>query len=205
MRKVIINSQGKALLYDSKFLAVQDGLPPADYVLLQYVSLKNQLIDTEEKSTNNSEIEAGIRVTSASSVATYLWYSDSNSSGSTNTTAYCSGAGNWRFGNRTFSIPNATYVGNMHTFIQNENGVWIDDDKINSYSSVPTFTSSANLQFGSSSANGKMDVSFFKHSKSGVLVSHYIPVRRISDNTAGFWDLIKEEFTAGGTAGPVAE
>ena len=31
MRKVIINSQGKALLYDSKFLAVQDGLLPAGY------------------------------------------------------------------------------------------------------------------------------------------------------------------------------
>lgn len=205
MRKVLINSQGKALLNDSKFLAVQDGLPPADYVLLQYVSLKNQLIDTGEKSTNNSEIEAGIRVTSASSAATYLWYSDSSSSGSTNTTAYCSSTGNWRFGNRTFSIQNATYIGDMHTFIQNKEGVWIDGTKINSYSSVPTFTSSANLRFGASSANGKMDVSFFKHSKSGALVSHYIPVRRISDATAGFWDLIKEEFTAGGTAGPVAE
>lgn len=31
MRKVLINSQGKALLYDSKFLAVQDGLLPAGY------------------------------------------------------------------------------------------------------------------------------------------------------------------------------
>lgn len=31
MRKVIINSQGKALLYDSKILAVQDGLLPAGY------------------------------------------------------------------------------------------------------------------------------------------------------------------------------
>ena len=29
MRNVLINSQGKALLYDSKFLAVQDGLLPA--------------------------------------------------------------------------------------------------------------------------------------------------------------------------------
>ena len=31
MRKVLINSQGKALLYDSKFLAVQDGLLPTGY------------------------------------------------------------------------------------------------------------------------------------------------------------------------------
>ena len=31
MKKVLINSQGKALLYDSKFLAVQDGLLPAGY------------------------------------------------------------------------------------------------------------------------------------------------------------------------------
>ena len=31
MRKVLINSQGKALLYDSKFLAVQDGLLPTGH------------------------------------------------------------------------------------------------------------------------------------------------------------------------------
>lgn len=204
MRKVLINSQGKALLNDSKFLAVQDGLPPAEYELLQYVTLKNKLIDTEEKSTDGSEIEAAIRVTSASSVATYLWYSDSNSSGSSNTTAYCSSAGNWRFGNRTFSIGNATYIGDMHIFIQNKSGVWIDGTKINSYSSVSTFTSSANLRFGSSTTNGQMDVSYFKHSKGGTLVSLYIPVRRRSDSVAGFWDLVKEEFTTGGTAGPVA-
>lgn len=38
MRKVLINSQGKALLYDSKFLAYQDMLPPTGFVRVEYIT-----------------------------------------------------------------------------------------------------------------------------------------------------------------------
>lgn len=205
MRKIITSSSGtKVVTHNGKAFYTQDRMPPEGYTLLQYVTLKNELIDTGEKTTRETQIDAKIHVTSATSVATYLWYSDSNSSGTTNTTAYCSSSGNWRFNGKSFSIANANYVGAAHVFKQNKSGVWIDGTSKGTYSSPSTFTSSANLRFGSSSANGQMNVYYFKHTKDGVVVSDYIPVKNAS-NVAGFYDLAKEEFIAGGTAGPAVE
>lgn len=201
MRRILISSQGKVILNGSKALYNEDRLPPAGYTPLEYVTLKNKLIDTGEKTTRGTQIDAKIHVTSATSVATYLWYSDSNSSGTSNTTAYCSSAGNWRFNGETFSIANASYVGAAHVFKQNKSGVWIDGTSKGTYSSPSSFTSTANLRFGSSSANGQMRVYYFQHTKDGVLVSDFIPCKNAS-NVAGFFDLVKEEFVAGGTAGP---
>lgn len=204
MRKIITSSSGsKVVTHNGKAMYVQDNLPPSGYTLLQYVTLKNKLIDTGEKTTLGTQIDAKIHVTSATSVATYLWYSDSNSSGTSNTTAYCSSSGNWRFNGKALSVANVTYVGAAHVFKQNKEGMWLDGTKKGTYSSPSSFTSSANLRFGSSSANGEMRVYYFIHTKDGVEVSHYIPCKNAS-NVAGFFDLVKEEFTAGGTAGPAA-
>lgn len=170
---------------------------PAGFTKLAYVTLKNQLIDTGEKTNKTTVIEAKMNPTTTT--ATYLWYSDSSSSGSTNTTAYCSSAGNWRFGSRVFGIGNATYTGAMHEFKQSEEGVWIDGSKINSYASVSSFTSSANLRFGSS-ANTNNRFTWFRHTRDGAVLTWHVACKRDSDNAVGFYDLVSDTFTEGGSA-----
>ena len=170
---------------------------PSGFTKLSYVSLKNSLIDTGAKTNKTTVIEAKMMPTTTTS--TYLWYSDSSSSGSSNTTAYCSSSGNWRFGSRVFGIGNANYVGAMHEFKQSEEGVWIDGSKINSYATVSSFTSSANLRFGSS-ANTANRFVWFKHTRDGALLTWHRACRRDSDNAVGFYELVSDTFIEGGTA-----
>lgn len=173
---------------------------PSGYTPLQYVTLKNTYIDTGEKTTQESVIDAKVYI--SSTTATYFWLSDSNSSGASNTTAYYSSAGNWRFGGKVFSIANSTIRGEVHRFRQSKGGVWKDGELVNSYSDVSSFTSSANLRFGSSAS---VDVRhyYFRHIKDGVTVSYFQPC--LYGDVAGFYDHIKGEFKAGGVAGPVAQ
>ena len=123
---------------------------PDGYTRLPYVQLSS-LIDTGQKTTRDTIIEA--RVYPVNTTAAYLWYSDSSSSGSTNTTAYFSSSGNWRFGNRTGSIANANHAGKWNEFKQSREGVWCNGTQLLTYSSMSAFTSSANLRFGASSTN----------------------------------------------------
>lgn len=199
MKKIIISSN-KVITVNSKALYIEDGNLPSGYTKLQYVTLNQATIDTGEKTKQTTVIES--KVYTNSSTATYFWLSDSSSSGTTNTTAYYSSSGNWRFDGKTQTIASATIKGGVHEFIQNKDGVWMDGTKVVTYSSVSTFTSSANLKFGAS-ANNNVRHYYFRHYKDGVLVSNYIPCTN-PDNVAGFYDLVKEEFKEGGTAGPAA-
>lgn len=204
MRKVIVTSQNKALMVDSKLLGTQDwGLPP-EYQELQYVSVTSGYIDTGEKTTKASVVEGYVNAVYATS--TYLWVSDTSSSGSSNTTAYFSTSGYWRFGSRYITIYNNNYYGSFHTYKQSSSGVWVDGSSSGSYSTMSAFTSTANLRFGASTAsNIENRWKWFKHTKGDDLVSYYKACKRVSDNAAGFYDLITETFTEAGTAGPAIE
>ena len=198
MRRVIVENN-KALMVSSKLLGTQDWQLPPEYVELQYVTMNSQYIDTGEKTNQSTVIEARVKPTTTTS--TYLWLSDSSSSGTKNTTAYFSSSGYWRFGSRYVSVANASYYGTFRDYKQSVEGVWIDGVRRGTYSTVSSFTSNNNLRFGSSAATDNQWVSF-KHTKGGELVSYYKACKRASDNVAGFYDLIKEEFIEGGTAGP---
>ena len=198
MKKVIVGTNG-VLTSNGKVLYKEDETLPQGYTKLQYVTLSNFRVDTGEKTTEESVVETKIYI--SSTTATYLWYSDSNSSGTTNTTAYSSsGGGNWRFDGATVSIVSSVFRGDVHVIKQNNSGVFMDGTSIGTYSNVGTFTSSSNLLFGPS-ASVSVNYYYFKHVKDGEVVSYYIPCLN-PDNTAGFYDLVKETFTAGGTAGP---
>lgn len=190
MRKIIKSANG-AVTYGGKVLCKMDDTLPSGYTSIQAVSL-NSLFDTGVKTKDTSVIEARVNV--GSTTATYLWRSDSNTSGRTNTTAYSSSGGNWRFGNQTFTISNSTFARAFHDFKQDRSGVWRDGTKVNSYGTVPAFTSSANLQFGSSTASVSNAFSYFKHTIDGVVISWYIACRRDSDNAEGFYDIVKDIF-----------
>lgn len=189
------------ITYDNVGLGYAKRLPEG-YTELQYVTMTSY-IDTGYKTKNTSRIEGKIYCNQSSSA--YLWRSDSSSSGSTNTTAYYSSSGNWRFGNRTFAIAaHSVLMGDVHEVVQDSSGVTIDGTSAGTYSSVGTFTSSANLQFGSSSSSVSIRHYYFRHYIDGEIVTDMIPVKNAS-NVAGFWDFVSGAFFAGGTAGPAKE
>lgn len=196
---IVITYNGTCIVRNEVGIGYPYALPSA-YKALEYVTMTS-LIDTNQKTTNKSRIEGKIYCTQEA--ASYLWYSDSSSSGTSNTTAYYSTSGNWRFGNRTFSIAAYTKLRNKVVEItQDASGVTIDGVTEGTYASISTFTSSANLRFGSSSSSVSIRHYYFRHYINDVAVSWMIPAKRISDGVAGFYDFIAGAFFAGGTAGP---
>jgi len=170
---------------------------PAAYQAVDYITLSTQ-IDTGEKTTRDSLIEAEIYISSTN--ATYIWRSDSGSNLSTNTTAYYyTNNGNWRFGDKTLLISQSSIRGAKHKISQSSDGVFIDGVQMGSYTGVSDFTSSSNLLVGSASAVN-VRYYYFRHIKDGITVSDYEPCIRIADSVAGFYDHIKGVFVAGGSA-----
>lgn len=198
MYKVKVSSNGALSKTSGNVIYELTDDLPAGYTKLEYVQLTNTYIYTGFKTKETSVIEA--KVYPQSSTSSYLWVADSSSSGSTNTTAYFSSSGNWRFGNRTINIANTSYVGAWHECKQSQDGVWIDGTKINSYSSIWSFTSTNSIRFGSSAAGATNNWAWFKHTRDGKLVSWHIACKRDSDNVAGFYDLVNDIFYEGGSA-----
>lgn len=160
---------------------------PLRYQLLSYLR-STAAVDLGIKTTKNTELEAAwTRITST---AQYLYQSDSNSSGSTNTTAYVSSSGNWLFGNRTANITPSQ--NNRYVSIQNSNGVSLNGEKVASYATIGSFTSTNTLKVFGSGAS--LQVEYLKVRQSGELVRDLVPVRDTVDGTYGFYDLVGGEF-----------
>lgn len=197
MRRMIVNGQGKALAVNGQALVIQDGLLPSGFTRLAYVTLNAEYFNTGIKTNKTSIVEGRARPMATTS--TYLWLSDSGSSLTTNTTAYFSSSGNWRFGNRYVSIANTNYTSDFHIFHQSQSGVTWDGVNKGTYASISTFTSTNNLRFGSS-ASTDVRWDWFKHTKDGELVTWVVACKRDADDVAGFYDLVTNEFTAAGEA-----
>ncbi len=178
------------------------GLLPPGYIQTEYTEFSSaNFVSTGIKTTNQSQIEAG--VLSMDTTNGYLWRSDGSSSLTTNTAAYHSTSGTFRFGNKSADISGSLVRGStLHDVVQKSSGVWIDNEKKGSYSGVSAFTSTNNLSFGTTTA-GVRRFSYFRHIKNGVVVSDYISCKRESDGQAGMFDLVTRTFINGNTAGPV--
>jgi len=153
------------------------------------------IINLGIKTNNNMQFEAKYLRTNTNTQ--YVYYSDTGSSSSTNTTAYASGNGVWRFGSKATAIPQS--VNTIYETIQNKNGVWVNGEKIGSYTSVPTFTSSNNLRtFGTISGGSTPSVQLYylKTKDYGAnTYSHiWIPCKRTLDNLYGLYDIVGNEF-----------
>ncbi len=179
------------------------GLLPSGYTQTEYTEFANAVfVSTGIKTTNQSRIEAGVLAMDTNNG--YLWRSDGSSGVSTNTAAYQSSSGTWRFGSKAVNILGSLLRGsNFHDVIQKSDGIWIDNEKKGSYSGVSAFTSSNNLSFGTTTENGVRRFTYFRHIKNGVTVSDYRSCKRDSDGQGGMFDLVTRTFLAGTTAGPV--
>lgn len=162
---------------------------PNEYQLLEYLGA-NDTISLGFPTTNNSKIECSW--TKGANNTEFVYQSDSGSSLTTNTTAYSSAAGNWRFGNRTASINTSALTD--YLTVQDNTGVSVNG-VLTAYSTVNTFTSSTNLKlFQSSSQKETILIKYLKHYTSGVLDFHIFPCKRIADDTYGFYDVVGGNF-----------
>ena len=164
------------------------------------------IINLGIKTNNNMQFEAKYLRTNSNQQ--YVYYSDTGTSSSTNTTAYASSSAYWRFGGKTVTVPQS--VNTIYETIQNKNGVWVNGEKIGSYTSVPTFTSSNNLRtFGTVSGGSTPPVQLYylKTKDYGAnTYSHiWIPCKRTSDNSYGLYDIVGNEFYTNSEATIVAE
>ena len=167
----------------------QSGLPTG-YQLLDWLG-STKSIETAIPTTNNTEIRA--KWYRARNNAQYLYVSDSGGSLTTNTTAYLSRTGNWRFGSDWYALDAVDQT--MYESIQNKSGIWLNGTKIATYTNVGTFTSETNLRLlGTNQYSDATQLYWLEHRESGVLVAKYLPVKQLSDNAYGFYDIIGNAF-----------
>lgn len=171
----------------------QSGLPVGYTRLSSINSTKG--IGLNNKTTNNTEIEA--RFFRASNDAQYVYQSDTDSSGTSNTTAYipASARGNWRFGNiySSVTVDNFTY-NQFFVTTQNKNGVWVEDTQVGTYTGVNPFTSTNNLIALGIQENASINIDYLIQRESGVVIGKYLACKRDSDNVCGLYDVIGDAF-----------
>ena len=175
---------------NGKLVARYESGLPTGYQLLDWLS-STKSIETARPTTNNTEIRA--KWYRARNNAQYLYVSDSGSALATNTTAYLSRTGNWRFGSDWYALDAVDQT--MYESIQNKSGIWLNDTKIATYTNVGTFTSETNLRLlGTNQYSDTTQLYWLEHYESDVLVAKYLPVKQLSDNTYGFYDIIGGAF-----------
>ena len=159
------------------------------YQPVEWITSNNK-IDLGFKTKNTMEFEA--KFYRGDSTAQYLYVSDSGSDLTTNTTAYLSSGGNWRFGNKAIALSPAT--GSAIVSIQNSTGVKFNGTSQGTYSSPGTFTSTANLGAFSSVTTSTLRIYYLKVKDNGNLIFDGIPAREVATNKLGFYDSVSGEF-----------
>ena len=159
------------------------------YQPVEWITSNNK-IDLGFKTKNTMEFEA--KFYRGDSTAQYLYLSDSGSALTTNTTAYLSSGGNWRFGNKAIALNPAT--GSAIVSIQNSTGVKFNGTSQGTYSSPGTFTSTANLGAFSSVTTSTLRIYYLKVKDNGNLIFDGIPAREVATNKLGFYDSVSGEF-----------
>ena len=161
---------------------------PIRYQMVEWLC-STKGIATDLYTTKETEVRS--RVYRPIGNAQYIYCSDSNSSGSTNTTAYMSNNGataNWRFGNRVLSIgiPIQEYVETK----QNKEGVWVDGDKKGSYTSMSDFTSTDYLRIHGTANNADVQIYWIKVLEQGLMVGDFVPVHDLVTDTYGWYNKV---------------
>lgn len=173
---------------------IQSKLPDG-YTEVEYIA-SNKVIDLGIKTNQNMQIETKVKRVGYGG---YVYVSDGDSSGSSNTSAYIGssasgGSGTWRFGNKSASVRLSTTA--FQETIQNKEGVWVDNIKDGSYSNVPDFVSTSNLRAFSNVSNPVCAIAYIKIKNYGenTYTHIWIPCKRNSDNVYGFYDIIGKQF-----------
>lgn len=167
----------------------QSGMPLA-YQMVEWLKSTGTIPITGFKTKSTQEIATVFY--RERSGASYLYSSDTNTSGTTNTTAYLtSGAGNWRWDGKSYSV--SVSAGIKITSIQNKDGVWLNGTKYGSYTDAGEFISTNDLRL-SSSENTTVRIYSMTIREGETVTLDLVPVQRISDSAYGFYDKVSGEF-----------
>lgn len=173
-------------------------LPPW-YTELEYIQAKSAKIYLGFKTTKETEIECTWM--KPNNTAQYLYYSDSSSSISYNTTAYLSsGWWNWRFWNKTISVSIAFNT----KIVSIQNKIWITLDWVSkwTYADMPNFTSTQDFGlFWSSAWKTIVYDLIIRNYTSRDVEHHFIPCKN-SEEEAWVYDIIENVFYKWGTGWP---
>lgn len=95
-------------------------------------------------------------------------------------------------------VLNWTADDQIHTLIQNKNGIYIDNVEVGNYPELADFRTTSTLWLFRAQTSDThpenisiCDVEIFE---GDLLVKHYIPVRRRSDEALGLYEVVSEEF-----------
>ena len=164
---------------------------PVGFDLVEWIMIAGAGIGFGYKTTQDIEIEAQFfRIENNPQT---LYQSDASADRTTNTSAYVTNGGNWRMGDTTvvLQIPISN---DLYTSVQNKEGVWLNGEKVGTYTSgVGTFTSSADFRTSYGSCLKYVRITVRSYSTHAVQ-HDYLPCKRKSDNAYGFYDLIVGEF-----------
>ena len=179
--------------------SVQDRILPREYQQLDYiVSNKQQHIDTGYIPNQNTKVYAKFQLTSIG--ANYPF--GVRASSQSRICYIAGGASNWtfRFG-ATSNISYGTADTELHEITMSLEGTYFDDVFFEQVD-TSNFTCPGNLYLfalnnNGSTSRGATKMYEFKIWDSGELIKHYIPCYRKTDNVAGMYDLINNEFLSG--------
>lgn len=187
---------------------------PQEYRSLEYVTVEPwHKVTTGYPADETSVIEAKVCCfANAVDSVGYLWMSGSTAI-ETRVAAFVRGGNigtNWRFCGKTPSPVVKFTMGEVHRLRQDITGVYVDGEQIATYTDVPHLITPQNMFFGLWDIDGREGASDgasvrwygFSHTLGGNTVTDMVPVVRVSDGKAGFWDLVTKTFHACGTAGP---
>lgn len=129
--------------------------------------------------------------------AQFLYASDSSRTGTTNTAALLGATdGPFRFGDKSYTFITPSRA-TKHTTIQNKEGVWLDGEKVGSYTDVNSFTSSADLKLlarYSTTTNLVIRMYSLKVEEGNATVLDLTPVKNIKTNQLGLYDKVGKKF-----------
>ena len=145
------------------------------------------------KTKDTYEIEA--KIYRKNNVAQYIYQSDSGSTLTTNTTAYISTSGNWRFGKDAVLI--TPPLGQTLVTKQNKEGVWINGELQAAYEDVGTFTSVNDFAIAGSQTQASMRIYYVKVrdlSDNNALILDCVPVHDLDGDVYGWYDKVAQAF-----------
>ena len=170
---------------------------PLEYQEVEYIeSTGTQWIDIGV--TVNTKTDTVELVFQNTESAVYKWFFGEHD----NNARFGLGSGdgnnkrNVAYGNTTYKVSDEQQYNSKHTFIANENGVYLDGVKIANFASFASTSTlylfNLNLNGGNYACSAK--VWSYKHTRNGVLVRDFISCYRKSDGEVGMYDLVTDAF-----------
>ena len=168
---------------------------PEDYLELYYITAdQGEYIDTYYYPNQRTKIYIKYSVNDGNDYVygTDIDHETNKVALATNTSLGVSTA---YFGNE---LAKYTQDENVHDLIQKKAGIYLDNTQVGIYHNIEDFTTDSSLWlFRSHVADvHPLDVSIYEVEiyEGDILLKHYIPVKRKSDNTLGMYEVVSREF-----------